>query len=70
MLSIKKQVEYWQEGAEESYKTMMALEKSGRYDDYKKVFYKMCTKEYTAQNLAKIIEIYKMLCQKLKQKKL
>jgi len=42
----------------------------GRYEDYKKSFYKMCTKEYTADNLNKINEIYKMLCKKLKQKKL
>jgi len=133
MLSIKNQIEYWQDGAAESYKTMVALERSGRYsdslffghlilekilkafvvletkseapkihnlirlhelgdvglreddleyiatindfnirgryDDYKKAFYKTCTKEFTARNSAKIIEIYKMLCQKLEQKK-
>jgi HEPN domain-containing protein len=39
-----------------------------RYDDYKKEFYKMCTKEYVEENLAKITPIYEMLCQKLKQK--
>ena len=39
-----------------------------RYDDYKNSFYKECTKEYVAENLTKIAKIYKMLCQKLKQK--
>ena len=50
--------------------TVNAFNIRGRYEDYKKSFYKMCTKEYTAQNLNKIDEIYKMLCKKLKQKKL
>lgn len=40
-----------------------------RYDDYKKAFYKICTKEYAAENLKKIAAIYKKLCQALKQKK-
>lgn len=39
-----------------------------RYDDYKNTFYKICTKGYVADNLAKIDKIYKMLCRKLKQK--
>jgi len=39
-----------------------------RYEDYKREFYKMCTKGYVQDNLAKITEIYKILCQKLKQK--
>lgn len=42
----------------------------GRYDDYKQAFYKICTKEYTEENIKKIIEIYKNLCQKMKQQKL
>ncbi len=132
MMSIKKQIEYWRESAQESHKTMLALKKTGRYsdslffghivlekilkafvvlktndnapkihnllrlaeladiklekdtkeyflvansfniraryDDYKKSFYKKCTKEYVEDNLAKIESIYKKLCQQLKQK--
>ena len=41
-----------------------------RYDDYKNNFYKICTKEYVMENSSKIIKLYKMLCQKLKQKEL
>jgi HEPN domain-containing protein len=41
-----------------------------RYDDYKKSFYKVCTKEYTENNLEKITKIYNDLCQQLKSKKL
>ncbi len=40
-----------------------------RYPEYKLQFYKVCTKEYTKNYLDKIIELYKKLCQKLKQKK-
>ncbi len=29
----------------------------GRYADYKKSFYKMCTKDYVVENLDKITEI-------------
>jgi HEPN domain-containing protein len=32
-----------------------------RYDDYKKAFYKTCTKKYTEENFQKITEIYKNL---------
>ena len=39
-----------------------------RYDDYKQVFYKTCTKEYTEENFQKIIKLYKNLCQIMKQK--
>jgi HEPN domain-containing protein len=39
-----------------------------RYDDYKKSFYKMCTKEYAKNNLEKITKIYNDLCQQLKSK--
>ncbi len=42
----------------------------GRYDDYKKAFYKICTKEYTEENFQKITALYKNLCQQMKQKKL
>ena len=41
----------------------------GRYDDYKKDFYKTCTKEYAEKNSQKITQIYKKLCQLMKQKK-
>lgn len=41
-----------------------------RYDDYKKAFYKTCTKEYAEENMQKIIKIYKDLCQLMTQKKL
>lgn len=41
-----------------------------RYEDYKKVFYKICTKEYVMENIEKITKIYQNLCQKLKQKEL
>ncbi len=41
----------------------------GRYDDYKKAFYKTCTKEYTDKNFQKITTLYKNLCQQMKQKK-
>lgn len=40
-----------------------------RYDDYKKAFYKVCTKEYAEENFQKITELYKNLCQKMAQKK-
>src|SRR3990167_7787371 len=40
-----------------------------RYDDYKQAFYKICTKEYTEENILKITELYKNLCQQMKQKK-
>lgn len=133
MASIKKQIEYWRDSAEESCKTMRALNKAerysdslffghivlekllkafvvletkkdapkihnlvrlielsglalgedienyflvvnsfnirARYDDYKKSFYKKCTKEYAQENLDKIESIYKKLCQELKQEK-
>lgn len=39
-----------------------------RYDDYKKAFYKACTKEYVEENLAQIDKLYQKLCQLLKQK--
>lgn len=39
----------------------------GRYEDYKKAFYKTCTREYAEENFKKIIKIYKSLCQKIKQ---
>lgn len=132
MLSIKKQIEYWRDGAAQSYDAMMVLKKGGkyseslffghlvlekilkafvvletkqdapkihnlarlvelanleldkevkeyisvansfniraRYDDYKKSFYKICTKEYTENNLEKIIKIYNDLCRQLKSK--
>lgn len=41
-----------------------------RYDDYKKAFYKTCTKEYTEENFQKITKLYKDLCQQMKQQKL
>jgi len=41
-----------------------------RYDDYKNDFYKICTKGYVTENSVKIVKIYKLLCQKLKQKEL
>ena len=41
----------------------------GRYDDYKQAFYKICTKEYAEENILKITELYKNLCQKMMQKK-
>lgn len=41
-----------------------------RYDDYKQAFYKVCTEEYTEENLQKITKLYKNLCQQMKQKKL
>lgn len=40
-----------------------------RYPDYKLKFYKLCTKQYTEDHLNKIKDIYKTLCQRLKQKK-
>lgn len=40
-----------------------------RYPDYKFRFYKSCTKKFTKKYLDKIRELYKNLCQKLKQKK-
>ncbi|MDO8592697.1 MAG: HEPN domain-containing protein [bacterium] len=40
-----------------------------RYDDYKKAFYKSCTKGYAEEHVQKITKIYKELCQKIKQKK-
>lgn len=42
----------------------------GRYDDYKQAFYKICTKEYAEENIRRITEIYKDICQKMTQKKL
>jgi len=41
----------------------------GRYDDYKEEFYKTCTQEYAKENSEKISEIYKTVCQQMKQKK-
>ena len=41
-----------------------------RYDDYKKAFYKICTKKYTEEHFQRITKIYKDLCQRMKQKKL
>ncbi|MCK5459977.1 HEPN domain-containing protein [Candidatus Parcubacteria bacterium] len=40
-----------------------------RYPEHKLQFYKMCDKKYTKKYLAKIINLYKKLCEKLKQKK-
>jgi len=40
-----------------------------RYPEYKLQFYKACTKKYTEDYFYKIIELYKKLCQELKQKK-
>jgi HEPN domain-containing protein len=40
-----------------------------RYPDYKFIFYKQCTKEYTKHYLEKIKKLYAKLCLKLKQKK-
>lgn len=40
-----------------------------RYDNYKKAFYKTCTKEYAEENIKKITKIYKNLCQRIKLKK-
>ena len=40
-----------------------------RYDDYKKAFYKTCTKEYAEENSQKITKLYKDLCQQMKQRK-
>lgn len=40
-----------------------------RYPDYKLKFYNMCTEQYTEDHLHRIKNIYKTLCQKLRQKK-
>lgn len=40
-----------------------------RYPEFKLEFYKKCDKKYTEKYLNKIIELYKNLCQKLKQEK-
>ncbi|MBU1179422.1 HEPN domain-containing protein [Patescibacteria group bacterium] len=40
-----------------------------RYPEYRLRLYKACTKEFTKKMLDKIIQTYKMLCQKLKQEK-
>lgn len=40
-----------------------------RYPDAKFNFYKLCTREYASLNLDQIKKIYKILCQKLKQRK-
>ncbi|MFA4831478.1 MAG: HEPN domain-containing protein [Patescibacteria group bacterium] len=40
-----------------------------RYPEYRLKFYKLCTKNFTQKHLKKITELYKNLCQKLKQKK-
>lgn len=40
-----------------------------RYPDVKLKFYKRCDFDYTKENLEKIKELYKQLCQRLKQKK-
>lgn len=40
-----------------------------RYPDKKLKFYKICTKEYTAKYLKEIKKLYKLSCQKLKEKK-
>lgn len=40
-----------------------------RYPEYRLRLYKMCNKKFTKEMLDKMIKIYKMLCQKLKQKK-
>lgn len=40
-----------------------------RYPDVKFNFYKLCTQEYTKENLTRIKELYKELCQKLTPKK-
>lgn len=37
-----------------------------RYTDYKSKFYKLCTKEFTSENLKKIKEMYKWLKHQLK----
>lgn len=42
---------------------------NARYPDYKFRFYKSCTKDFTKEYIEKISELYKSLCQKLKQKK-
>jgi len=39
-----------------------------RYPEYKREFYKRCTKKYAKEYLEKIIKLYKKLCQILKQK--
>lgn len=40
-----------------------------RYPDTKLSFYKLCTPQYAEENLNKIKQLYKELCQKLKPKK-
>ena len=40
-----------------------------RYPEFKLQFYKLCTKIYTDKYLKQIIDLYKHLCLKLKQKK-
>ena len=40
-----------------------------RYPEHKFAFYKKCTLKYTKDNLEEIKNMYKNLCQKLKQKK-
>lgn len=40
-----------------------------RYPEYKLLFYKKCTKAYTSKHFHLITDLYKELCQRLKQKK-
>ena len=40
-----------------------------RYPEYKLQFYKQCDKEYTKNYFDNTVNLYKKLCQKLKQKK-
>ena len=40
-----------------------------RYPEYKLTFYKRCTKSFADRYIEAIIQLYKELCQRLKQKK-
>lgn len=40
-----------------------------RYPEYKLDFYKKCDKNFTEENIKKIKQLYKKLCQKIKPKK-
>lgn len=40
-----------------------------RYPEYKLEFYKKCTKKYAQEKFTAIVQFYKLLCQKLRQKK-
>lgn len=40
-----------------------------RYDDYKKAFYKACTKKYAEENTQRISQVYTQLCQQMKRKR-